>query len=207
MDHMAYMNHDLFPTPFTEVNVNGVVDNEQVIDFVYNYMQNSETGKQKHKWGLFTESYCTYSFDRHILDHPELNNLKEVFKQSISWYCKFVGIKNQRISTSWFNYTYDGGKVNPHRHTETAVSCVYYPSFPEGAANLKLQNPWFTHIREQKDYFWADTDRLTPYTQQDYEIQIKEGYMYLFPGWAVHYSDESESGERIVVAANCVSYK
>lgn len=206
-DHMELISSelDLFPTLLMETDLTSVVDPESIITWVYHYMDqhHNDNVKGGTGWGLFTESYCTYGHNRHVLDDPFLKPLRLAFQQVLDNYTKLVGIADCKISTSWFNYTRDGGFVKPHRHAETIVSLVYYPSFPAGAAKLKIDNPWNKHIAEQDAHFFCNIRETTPYTLMEHEIDIKEGHIYAFPGWAVHHSEESQSGERIVIPANC----
>jgi len=115
-----------------------------------------------------------------LLDYPEFAQLKRQFQKRVrkyvgEWNLFRGGKSNLKITESWFNIMREGNSLTFHRHERSIITGAYYPFLPEGSANLILEGE---------------------------EIDLEEGYLYLFPSWAEHGTEENKSRERYVISFN-----
>ena len=216
MDRIQSTSLNLFPTLVTEVDLNPILDAADVSDRIFDVCHEAV------EWGLFGNSVSTlprvqptYGKPslRHldempkynILEQPEFKDVRAAFDLSFDDYANKAGLKGPlRQSVTWFNYSMTGANVNNHRHRNATVSLTYYPSFPEGASNLIVKAPHLLHFETEGEHFFiddVDPDKPTDYNYFEYELPIKQGHAYIFPGWMYHYANESEASERITIAS------
>lgn len=201
MVHMESTSLDLFPTPVVEYDIRHLIDVDEINDKVYQL--NAEHGHLN--YGLFPGAYSSFPTIRSLLDSPQMEMYKPVFEDVMNRYCQHTGLRQHYIDDSWFNYTGNKGSVKLHRHPNISVTLTYYSSFPEGAANLRFVSPIAKAFKQGEVNFATGIDEhnLNQYNQFEYELQIKEGHVYAFPGWLRHWTNESDAGERIMIGINC----
>lgn len=195
---MDAKSFELFPTLVMEFDLNPFIDIEQVNNSIRARYRFART------YGLFPNSKSSYPFEQFILSVPDLADLKKLFEQCLDQYCNKAGLEQHQISNNWFNYSFEGSEVLPHRHEDVSVSMTYYPSFPSGASDLVLTSPIVKHFIDGEVNFKSgvDLNNKTVFNMFEHRLDIKEGHLYIFPGWVWHHADKSQSGERIVIAAN-----
>ena len=133
---------------------------------------------------------CSCEICVSLLDSAEFTPLKAQFQKRIKKYIRewkqytlqlpvqklpYLPEQNLKIESSWFSIMEERQKLSFHAHERSIVSGVYYPHFPKGSVNLIIEGE---------------------------EIDIRAGYLYLFPSWAEHGTEENQSKERYVIAFN-----
>ena len=127
-----------------------------------------------------------------IFAHPLLREFTIEVKKNIMDYCNIVGLKDPGFLQGWYNIHEEGGHTGVHRHVYSMVSGTYYPKYKSG--KLYFVNPIQAHHMSFK---FSNPD--TKYSRYEQEIDIKEGYMYVFPSWLEH-GTRATDHERIVMS-------
>lgn len=102
------------------------------------------------------------------------------------------------ISGSWYNILPPGGFTHRHRHESSVISGAFYLKLPEGDfGQFYVINPVAQHFMCMH-YFTN-----TPYSTYEYNIDIKENHLYLFPSWLEHGSRVNNTeDDRVTVSFN-----
>ena len=123
-------------------------------------------------------------------------------------------IKSMRITNSWFNVMSNGSTLKSHMHEDSHLTGIYYPSFPEGSANLSIVDPKFMlklvedgkelkHI-QPSNYF----DGILSDTRERITLPLKEGHLYIFPSWLEHGTTEiNKCDNRVAMSFNATEYQ
>jgi uncharacterized protein (TIGR02466 family) len=194
---------ELFPTLIKEYDLNNDIDPLEITDILWNITPNlnKEYGLSlidNGLHGLQVGGKSSYKAGRSILKHPKLSNLANIIDQAATDYLQNsdfdIELNDTEIETSWTNIAFKDSKVIMHDHKGSLFSCVYYPLFEKGSANLRFANP----IPRELD------DRIYKrfYNTKYIEMSIQQGSLYIFPGWLKHYTEENTSDERIIISAN-----
>tara|TARA_B100002019_G_scaffold38079_1_gene31876 strand:+ start:1471 stop:2070 length:600 start_codon:yes stop_codon:yes gene_type:complete len=113
--------------------------------------------------------------------------------QELGYVCPF------RMSTSWFTYTAPGQRVEPHHHTNSVWSAVFY--FNSDCSSLIFDNPptGIDVERVDRDYDLIMTGSLG--------FPAKHGTMLVFPSGIRHFSDRNKTDKiRHSLAMNFMPY-
>lgn len=212
MEAIPNTSHSLFPTLVKEYDLRSVVDPYHAALIAELVMERGSEGKSwdDAKWNLFPQTVTSYAeWERggaKVIENPQFDDLRKSSTSCLRDYEKENGLRGNVISSSWINIGYKDAVVKEHRHGNVAVSMTYYPHFPEGSANLMLVSPIVNHFRDEDHTnirTTQDHKNPTVYTEWEHELTIKEGFLYIFPGWVRHYTTKSKSDKRIVVGMNC----
>jgi len=127
-----------------------------------------------HEHGLITQGKSSFNAAPPILIDPKLNFLNVIIKKYVIIYCDKYNIPKLKLINSWFNISYPGNKLKPHKHEDSIVSGAFYISVGQNSVPL-----------------------IFPET----EIKPYSGLLCIFSSNLVHYTEE-EKEERMVISFN-----
>lgn len=142
----------------------------------------------------------------HILDKPQLANLKKQIKETVDFFVHNILSVDDHITfeiqTSWVNQVDDRNAVPKHGHINSMISGVYYIEINSDAAPLVFEkNYLYTNLFhktvlptfKEKNNF--NVDVMTAYP--------KSGDIYLFPSHLEHSVPAGFGPNRLSLAFNC----
>ena len=112
-----------------------------------------------------------------------------------------LDIEYSYIKDNWVNILNNQGMVDIHHHWSSIISAAFYPLLEENTCNLCFRSPIYTAIN-----FRPKNTSTYGHFQNDHIMPIKQNYLYLFPGWLQHYTEENKGGKRIVISFNTEFY-
>ena len=175
----------LFPTPIMEFDLSPFA-NPTVTNALVN-MQASTNSAVRGIRGAVNPAHL-----------PELATLYQVFQQCVNEYSRQLGLRPNRIDSSWVNILHVGGAVDIHRHHNSIVSGAYYPHVHPDSAPLIFVSPL-------DGYRMMDSQKFathTKYAENTHHVSSATGKLVLFPSWLQHYVPPNTSELRITVSFN-----
>ena len=165
--------YNLFPTPVAKIH-NWREPTRREWDF-FTYIQSQERAKNIGN---------THTKDNHILNAPDMINLKEDLTSAINTYFQEVWKPKfdveVYITISWINYTETGQYHHPHYHPNSVISGVYYID-TDDSDRITFYNPqpiWLTMNVEPKEWnIW---------NSQEWYVTIPKNSLVLFPSKLYH---------------------
>ena len=127
-----------------------------------------------------------------------LKPLLDVIQDRVNKICGSIGIHEHKITRAWTNLNNSPAIDQPHLHSRSVLTCVYYVKGNEKSGNLVVQNP-ITVL----DYVFGKeiTKNYTAFTSAEMEIKPTTGRLIIFPSWLMHYVKPNLSNEeRISIA-------
>ena len=111
--------------------------------------------------------------------------------------CKQIGLQsNQRVTRAWANVNLNQAIVQPHSHTKSVFSSVYYVKGSIGSGDLTFMTPI-----NCLGYVYNE-DRIkerTDFNTTEISIPPVSGTLVIFPSWLQHYVRQTNT-ERISIA-------
>ena len=144
------------------------------------------------------------SKDRFLLNSmPELK--KEIEQHCENYVRRYLTVKDKikfYLLNSWCNIHGPGEFSQIHCHGNSILSGVYYPIFPKNSGHIAFHKAWnFKNISDQS--IMLEFEEHNNITAQQYQIDIKEGNIVLFPSHIDHSVDKNKSNEnRFSIAFN-----
>tara|TARA_R110002153_G_scaffold41039_1_gene117242 strand:- start:12 stop:632 length:621 start_codon:yes stop_codon:yes gene_type:complete len=137
------------------------------------------------------------SKDRYLLNNiPELKI--EIENHLENYVRKYLTIKDNAqfyLLNSWSNIHSPDEKSQIHCHANSLISGVYYPIFPKKSGNICFHRSWgFKNIIDQN--INLEYNEHNNITAQQYQINIEEGDIVLFPSHLDHSVDKNNSNEK-----------
>jgi uncharacterized protein (TIGR02466 family) len=142
----------------------------------------------------------------HILDKPQLSNLKKQIKETIDFFVHEILMVDDHITfeiqTSWVNQVDAQNAVPSHGHNNSMISGVYYiESTIDSAPLLFEKNYLYTNLFhrtvlptfKEKNHFNTETMIISP----------MPGDIFLFPSHLEHSVPEGFGSNRLSLAFNC----
>lgn len=175
----------LFATPIMEFNLSPFVN--PTITYVLLQMRSSKNSAVRGVRGA-----------QNPAELPELAVLYQMFQQCVNEYSRQLGLRPNRITSSWMNILSRGGAVDIHRHHDSIVSGAFYPHVEPHSAPLIFISPL-------DGYRMMDSTRFTtptPYGENAHHVSSETGKLVLFPSWLQHYVPPNESELRITLSFN-----
>ena len=185
--------YNLFPTPVMEFDFTNHPDLPKILDIV-NQLKISPHS-------LLKNGVSSYSSTERILFHPDLTSIKNDFQKCVDIYSNKLDIEYSYIKDNWVNILNNQGMVDIHHHWSSIISAAFYPLLEENTCNLCFRSPIYTAIN-----FRPKNTSTYGHFQNDHIMPIKQNYLYLFPGWLQHYTEENKGGKRIVISFNTEFY-
>tara|TARA_R110000803_G_C11861843_1_gene307269 strand:+ start:88 stop:678 length:591 start_codon:yes stop_codon:yes gene_type:complete len=190
------MKYEPFPILIKEYNLTGYPQKQQLINKVRSSPSSSHPsiqgkGSSNHNTNLNQTS------GNFILQNS-FNSLLNAFNNSIKDYSQEVGIKQGKISNTWFNIQESNSKLHEHHHPGAAISGAYYPLLEYNTCNLVFHSP----LSIYRSNWHQKTNDYSPYSGEDFTISIKPDHLYIFPGWLNHSTERNKAKQRIVISFN-----
>ena len=187
----------LFPTLVLEYDLRDYYDKQHLRSTIHDDMK----GKSG-EYALFPDTWSSYSYNRNALEpFPTLRN--EII-DCINNYCYIAGFKEQHIKESWYNIGKAGAKVGKHKHSGCHMSATFYPVFNGGSSNLIVWRELPLNMKPE-DQFSSAVKEQTDYTIEKFELNIKEGHLYVWPAWLRHSAEPNQSNERLMIGINTIN--
>jgi len=178
-----YRVHNLWPIPIFHRNFT-VKDEwkKQTLEFEYHRMPINNGD---------------ISVDKYILD--KMPSLKKEIENNCELYVRnYLKVKDNAkfyIQNSWINIHNENEYSQIHHHGGSIFSGVYYPIFPKNSGNISFvknhlwNNIFHSNIRIEYD----DHNNLTG---DQYEIEITEGDLVMFPSHLEHRVNSNKSNQK-----------
>ena len=136
------------------------------------------------------------------MNSPALAPLIPLITEKANLIHKELGLTEfhkQKILRMWANENNNGAIDQPHIHTRSMFSGVYYPKAEDGCGELTFMTP-ITSLDYviNRDYVAKRTD----FTSGELCLQPKTGMLVMFPSWLMHYVRPSPT-QRISIAFEC----
>jgi uncharacterized protein (TIGR02466 family) len=182
--------YKLFPTTVMEFDFKNHSDVQILLKLIENKEHKTNHGLVKKGVSSFTSNEVS------ILNEPSLFKLRSDIQVCINNYSNYLGLRPSRLGYNWFNILFKGGKVDSHHHGSSIISGAYYPHYIENTCNLIFKSPLYSAVN------YEDVKPNSNFYTK-FSMPIKQGYLYLFPGWLEHYTEENTAQEkRIVISFN-----
>jgi uncharacterized protein (TIGR02466 family) len=186
----------MFATPLSRSRLNNI--SQEVRDFVV-----------KQDYVRMPSNDGDYSVNKHILECPELADLKAEIQSHASLFThEFLGVDNKfnfQITNSWIVKHHKGDSGGKHRHVNSLLSAVLYIDTDNDTGDIlfhkedNLANVFTDVIKVE---YKADVD-LNIYNTQVFRIRPQNNMLVMFPSWVRHSVLENESDKtRYCIAMN-----
>ena len=176
----------LFATPIIEFNLSSYVNVS-----ITNALLKMQASKNSAVHGIRAAN--------NPADIPEAAPLYQVFQQCVNEYSQKLGMRSNRIVSSWVNILHAGGSVDSHRHHDSIVSGAYYPYVSPNSAPLVFVSPLDGYRMMDKGPQFVTS---TAYANNTYRVLAETGKLVLFPSWLQHYVPPNASELRITLSFN-----
>lgn len=140
------------------------------------------------------------SKDVHVLNSPELSNLKTDLNLYLQQYWNDIYDCEQaiKITNSWIAKSQPGEYHHNHEHPNSIVSGVLYVKAEEGAGDFNLIHTGPIYDRMEFNY---DLRRYSPINSKNWMFPVKTGDIIIFPSSCTHGTTKNNS-ERIILGFN-----
>ena len=112
-------------------------------------------------------------------------NLKKVILREVNNYAEEINLKTPlKLQNIWANINGYKDFNNPHIHSQSLVSGVYYVKVPKNGGDLKFLHPKY----ELLGYDWQPRNikKFEIANSSEWFFYPKNNIMFLFPNWATH---------------------
>ena len=176
----------LFATPIIEFNLSSYVNVS-----ITNALLKMQASKNSAVHGIRAAN--------NPADIPEAAPLYQVFQRCVNEYSQKLGMRSNRIVSSWVNILHAGGSVDSHRHHDSIVSGAYYPYVSPNSAPLVFVSPLDGYRMMDSQ---PRVDGRNPYAENAHRVLAETGKLVLFPSWLQHYVPPNASELRITLSFN-----
>lgn len=158
-------------------------------------------------WNKWGSDELKHTDSSSILDLPELERLSIWIEEQAEIFCGEVKgdhlMDGVIITDSWLNVCGSGGKQNPHFHTNSYLSGLYYVNF-----DSDIHAPTYFY-KTQSSHMFAPltpnislaTDKNTKYTEPQ-EFVAKEGELILWSSELIHGYKLNQGDDRVTLSFN-----
>jgi uncharacterized protein (TIGR02466 family) len=145
----------------------------------------------------------------HILDKPQLNNLKTRIKKVVNYFVhELLGVEDYidfQIETSWINRNKKDEFITRHVHAGAMLSGVYYIETNENTAPIMFERSFsytnLFHDTVKPDFKIGSENQ---FNKEIYTIQPNIGDLLIFPSHLEHTVPKSKTDfDRYSLAFNC----
>ena len=143
----------------------------------------------------------THTADYHILDNPELSELKKDLTEKVNLYFRSAYKIDEDIkifiTISWVNYTETGEYHHAHNHPNSVISGVYYIETDE-SDTITFSAPWTNKLT-----MYMSPIEYNQWNSEEWWYPTRKNTLLLFPSKLVHRVNQVESDKtRISLAFN-----
>lgn len=191
----------LFPTLVLEYDLRDFYDKQHLRSIIHDNTKNKDVCLDG-THGLFPDTWSSYTYNRNVL--KPFPTLRKEIMNCINNYCYIAGFKEQALKESWYNISKAGASVDKHKHSSCNISATFYPVFNDGSSNLIVWRE-LPHNMKPANQFSSTVKEQTDYTIEKFELNIKEGHLYVWPAWLRHSAEPNQSNERLMIGINTVN--
>lgn len=204
---------DIFSTPLLV----GKSDNEnirtKIQELMYKHKETTDLSRLlSEDWNKTKFSSDKTEFDKkgvttfgtkNLIDDKEWTEVVSFIKEFSALMIDdaYHGACGYGLSNVWSTVYPKGAYVPEHVHSNSMLSGVFYAKTPKNCGNIIFKDPsWVTKtmVFVRNSY---------PPNLTNYEFEVEEGLMILFPAWLPHSTNKNESDEdRIIVSFNIEFY-
>jgi uncharacterized protein (TIGR02466 family) len=169
---------EIFPTPVLRFNVGRDFTKEE-IDFIIS----QETKLVPGPFTFYLGNDSTIS--KHILDFPEMENLKLIVEECLAEWVKQVYVPlypddfKLKITQSWLNFTKPGQHHAGHYHPNSLVSGAIYISSSK-------EHDMITFTSDKKKAIFVQHSDFNKFNSTTDSFQVGRGDIILFPSEMTH---------------------
>ena len=177
--------YPLFSLPLMAVSLD--IDNNKLLNHIKNITYRNNIHSDK----------CYLSESVKILDDKKLKKEKEIFLKAIKEYLKLLGYtQNFKILNSWSTKIKPNYQSQPHVHTNTWISGVYYT---QDNSSIRFIKNW-----ANSSFFNLEFNNSTNiYSATKWDLKVKKNTLLIFPSELQHKIQKNIlKGNRYSIAFN-----
>ena len=160
--------YPLFSLPLMAVSLD--IDNNKLLNHIKNITYRNNIHSDK----------CYLSESVKILENKKLKKEKEIFLKAIKEYLKLLGYtQNFKILNSWSTKIKPNYQSQPHVHTNTWISGVYYT---QDNSSIRFIKNW-----ANRSFFNLEFNNSTNiYSATKWDLKVKKNTLLIFPSELQH---------------------
>jgi len=141
------------------------------------------------------------STNQQFLLNPLFNNLTTQILYNSKLYLNEVGhdYKDIQITSSWANILNKNEYINPHAHSNSYLSGVFYI---EDSSDIYFENNTIMKSSFTPDFVKAKKHEYRKKTS--FKITPKKGSLIIFPSWLIHSVPSNNLDKRLSIAFNII---
>ena len=177
--------YPLFSLPLMAVSLD--IDNNKLLNHIKNITYRNNIHSDK----------CYLSESVKILENKKLKKEKEIFLKAIKEYLKLLGYtQNFKILNSWSTKVKQNYQSQPHVHTNTWISGVYYT---QDNSSIRFIKNW-----ANSSFFNLEFNNSTNiYSATKWDLKVKKNTLLIFPSELQHKIQKNIlKGNRYSIAFN-----
>lgn len=150
------------------------------------------------------DGLCSYNVVRDLFTWPEIKPYLDFLNQEAAIYWKELGYyeTGHKIFEMWANKYTTGSFIDVHNHAPIPITASFYLQKSKNSGNIAFENPLSTILKHQPVGF---KNRSAYATLFDYEVDVEEGDLVMFPGWLNHKTlPNQDTSDRIIIGTNIV---
>lgn len=194
------MIENIFPIKIYKTKFTGNLEELQSIlipklDSVFEKTKSNNQGSMR--GGL-----CSYNAVRDLQNWSELKHYIDFLQEHLLIYWKELGYRKEpKIAEMWANKYTPGSFIDTHNHSPVAVTVSFYLQKPTNSGNICFVNPIDTLLKHQP---FRELENKNSYHKMfNYEVDVTEGDVVMFPGWLQHETVPNDSElDRIIIGTN-----
>lgn len=194
------MIENIFPIKIYKTKFDGNLTDLKsiVIPRLDSVFEKTKTNNQ----GSMRGGLCSYNAVRDLQHWPELKPYIDFLQEHAEIYWKELGYKKEpKISEMWANKYSPGSFIDIHNHSPIAITVSFYLQKPANSGNICFVNPLETLLKHQP--FSELDDRNNYHRMFNYNVEVNEGDVIMFPGWLQHETMPNDSEfDRIIIGTN-----
>lgn len=180
--------YKLFPTTVIEFDLRGYPNKQNLLNYIQNFNSKDHS--------LISNGKSSHGYDD-ILFNKNFQDLNNKISECIQTYTNYLELEPNSILESWFNILENGGSTESHHHFSSVISGAYYPLLKDNTCDLIFNSPLYSSIA-----YCNNTNHNNPNFYYNFQMPIKQDYLYLFPGWLEHKTEVNRGERRIVISFN-----
>ena len=177
--------YPLFSLPLMAVSLD--IDNNKLLNHIKNITYRNNIHSDK----------CYLSESVKILENKKLKKEKEIFLKAIKEYLKLLGYTQEfKILNSWSTKVKQNYQSQPHVHTNTWISGVYYT---QDNSSIRFVKNW-----ANSSFFNLEFNNSTNiYSATKWDLKVKKNTLLIFPSELQHKIQKNIlKGNRYSIAFN-----
>jgi|TARA_B100000073_G_scaffold334394_1_gene326902 uncharacterized protein (TIGR02466 family) len=160
--------YPLFSMPLMAMSLD--IDNDKLLKYIKNITYRSNINSDE----------CYASKSVKILENKKLKKEKEIFLKAIKEYLKLLGYSQGfKILNSWSTKVKSNYESQPHVHTNTWISGVYYT---QDNSSIQFLKSW-----SNTSFFNLEFNNSTNiYSATKWDVHVKKNTLLIFPSELQH---------------------